>query len=328
MIWRRFEGTEREWDDLVERLGATTPFQLSAWAEFRESSGWRSLRLTNGGSTAAVQLLIKSTGPLHIAWAPGAPLGEVTYEELRNLALDTSRLLKSAVSYLRIADHHQYETKRSELLVSAGWSKCSNALGGTDTLVRPLHQGVQAVSDAYSSNWSRNLRRGIQREITAEVWSTPEAEIVAQLHRDVEQVKEQFHAEWRSDQESIQKVIDAFGERLIMVKAQDRDGGVLAVRAAIVIGANAFDFLAATSRDGRKNYASNVALDTLLTALTARSVTRYDFGGVDRANNKGVFDFKHGAGGMDFSYCGEYEIAVPRFAKSVVSKLLSLRLSA
>jgi lipid II:glycine glycyltransferase (peptidoglycan interpeptide bridge formation enzyme) len=100
------------------------------------------------------------------------------------------------------------------------------------------------------------------------------------------------------------------------------------MRAAVVIGANAFDFLAATSNEGRKLYASNVALDALLTSLASRGVRRYDFGGVDRTNNKGVFDFKRGAGGTDFTYTGEFETAMPRLAKPVISKLMSLRLSA
>jgi lipid II:glycine glycyltransferase (peptidoglycan interpeptide bridge formation enzyme) len=62
--------------------------------------------------------------------------------------------------------------------------------------------------------------------------------------------------------------------------------------------------------------------------LAARGVSRYDFGGVDRVLNKGVFDFKHGAGGIDHTYNGEFETAVPRLVKSLVSKLVSFRLSA
>ena len=61
MTWQRFEGTAEQWDVLVERLGATTPFQLSAWAAFRNSFGWASLRLVLGNDEAAVQIDRKST---------------------------------------------------------------------------------------------------------------------------------------------------------------------------------------------------------------------------------------------------------------------------
>ena len=328
MTWQRFEGTAEQWDVLVERLGATTPFQLSAWAAFRNSFGWASLRLVTANDEAAVQMLCKSVGPVRIAWAPGAPLGDVSTEQLSELAGEARRLLGGAVTYLRVADHHPHDQSRVESFRKAGWGRCSALLGGSDTLVRSLGQASSALGDSYSNNWSRNLRRGIQREITADIWDSPNPELVARMHRDVEAVKEPFRAEWRGDSTAILRLFEAFGERLIVVKAQDKTGSVFSLRAAVVLGTSAFDFLAATSNDGRKLYASNVALDALLAALTARGVTRYDFGGVDRTNNKGVFDFKHGAGGTDFTYTGEFETAVPRLAKPVVSKLMALRLSA
>jgi lipid II:glycine glycyltransferase (peptidoglycan interpeptide bridge formation enzyme) len=184
------------------------------------------------------------------------------------------------------------------------------------------------VSDAYTSNWSRNLRRGLQRDVTADQWLKPDAHVIATLHQDVEDLKQPFHAQWRGDDAAIKRLLNCFGERLVLVRAHDANGVVLAMRAAVVVGLHAYDFLAATSKDGRKTYASNVALDALLGLLAARGVTSYDFGGVDRVNNKGVFDFKHGAGGTEQAYGGEFETVVPRVAKSVVSKLVSLRLSA
>ena len=107
----------------------------------------------------------------------------------------------------------------------------------------------------------------------------------------------------------------------------DTTGETLAIRAATLVGTNAFDFLAATSHEGRKNYASNVALDALLTALVGRGITRYDFGGVDEIHNRGVFDFKHGAGGEHLSYNGEFETTVPKTLHQVVAKLISSRLN-
>jgi len=328
MTWHRFEGSAEQWDHLVERLGATTPFQLSAWALFRQSFGWDSLRLVTSDNAAAVQMLSKSIGPVRIAWAPGAPLGDVTINQLGELADVTRQLLGGRVAYVRVADHHPHNPSRVDSFRKAGWSRCSALLGSSETLVRSLDPTTAALQNSYSSNWSRNLRRGIQREITANIWDSPEPELVARMHRDVEAVKEPFRAEWRGDSASIQRLLEVFGERLLMVTAQDKTGSVLSLRAAVIIGTSAFDFLAATSSEGRKLYASNVALDVLLTTLATRGVTRYDFGGVDRVNNKGVFDFKHGAGGTDFAYTGEFETAVPRLAKPVVSKLMALRLSA
>ena len=328
MTWQLFHGTAQEWDTTVVRLGATTPFQLSAWAAFRQSFGWRSIRLITGEATAAVQMLVRPLGPARIAWAPGAPLGRISTEQLRELAGEARRLVGGAIVYVRLADHHSFDQSRVDSFKLAGWSPCSTSLGGTETLIRSLNQNSQPVSDSYSGNWSRNLRRGMQRGITATAWEEPDPVLVANMHGDVEDMKQAFRAEWRSDSGSIRRLLEAFGESLVVVKAQDDTGTIHSVRAAVVAGTNAFDFLAATSKDGRRLYASNVALDALLTNLAARGVTTYDFGGVDRMNNKGVFDFKHGAGGRELSYTGDFETAAPRLAKPVISKLMALRLSA
>jgi lipid II:glycine glycyltransferase (peptidoglycan interpeptide bridge formation enzyme) len=328
MTWQRFTGSASEWDALVENLGATTPFQLSAWAAFRESFGWQPTRLITPDGKSAAQLLVKGVGPVQVAWGAGAPLGVVAPSLLRDLVDETKHLLNARVLYLRVADHAPRESNRVAAFHSAGWSASTTAAGGVETLVRQLDTTQAPVSDAYTSNWSRNLRRGLQRDVTADQWLKPDAHVIAALHQDVEDLKQPFQAQWRGDDDAIKRLLTCFGERLVLVRAHDANGAVLAMRAAVVVGRHAYDFLAATSKDGRKTYASNVALDALLGLLAARGVTNYDFGGVDRINNKGVFDFKHGAGGIEQAYGGEFETVMPRIAKSVVSKLVSLRLSA
>ena len=66
-----------------------------------------------------------------------------------------------------------------------------------------------------------------------------------------------------------------------------------------------------------------MALDVLLGLLAERGIQHYDFGGVDPINNKGVFDFKHGAGGTEATYVGEYDTTSPKFATWVLAKLVS-----
>ena len=50
----------------------------------------------------------------------------------------------------------------------------------------------------------------------------------------------------------IQSVIDTFGDQLICVRIDDTDGSPLAIRAAICIEDNAWDFIAITTPAGRK----------------------------------------------------------------------------
>jgi hypothetical protein len=231
------------------------------------------------------------------------------------------------VSYVRVADHRQLADVFINEYRDAGFVRPARLLSTGQTLVRNL-SGNATLADTYTSNWSRNLRRGHRREVLAGEWTSPDAAQLARLHQDVENVKHSFDANWRGDEGSMRRLLECFGGRLVVVRAVDANGMLLAARAAVVCGTTGFDFLAATAPEGRRCYASNVALDALLSILAARGIARYDFGGVDQTNNKGVFDFKHGAGGVPLSYVGEFEFVSPRMAQGVISKLVTLRLSA
>jgi hypothetical protein len=328
MSWRRFAGADDKWDSMVTRLGMTTPFQFSAWADFRSTFGWRTLRLVTDDGNCAAQLLMKSIGPMRIVWGAGAPLGATSTSLLVELAEAARREVGGSVSYLRVADHRQVDNACRDEYRHAGFVRPARLLSTDQTLVRNLSSDHATLAETYTSNWSRNLRRGHQREVGANEWTSPDAAQLARLHQDVENLKHSFHADWRRDEDSMRRLLECFGGRLVVVRATDAHGALLAARAAVVCGTTGFDFLAATAPEGRRCYASNVALDALLSLIAARGITRYDFGGVDQTNNKGVFDFKHGAGGIPYSYVGEFEFVSPRMARGAVSKLVSLRLSA
>lgn len=326
--WRPFIGSENEWDALITQLDIRTPFQLSAWARFRATFGWQTLRLTTSDNSTAVQFLTRSAGPLRVAWAAGGPVGDSSQVALHELPAAVKSHLGGKALYLRVADHQPRDEARERLFSQAGWTRPRRELVNNHTLIRHLDGNDSTLSSAYSTNWSRNLRRGLQRNVVADVWTTPDSETMARLHRDVESTKGSFSADWRAHADSLNDLIACFGARLVVVRAVGESDGVLSIRAAVMNGAYAFDFLAATSSDGRKCYASNVAMHALLGAVAARGARSYDFGGVDPKTNKGVYNFKHGAGGVEHRYVGEFEFVSPGAIKPTVSKLVALRLSA
>jgi lipid II:glycine glycyltransferase (peptidoglycan interpeptide bridge formation enzyme) len=96
----------------------------------------------------------------------------------------------------------------------------------------------------------------------------------------------------------------------------------LSYRAAYVLNNFGYDMLAGTSLEGRKCYASHVATHGLLFTLAEQGCQTYDFGGVDKHSNLGVFNFKHGAGGLEHSYVGEFQTAFPRTVLSLFERMM------
>jgi lipid II:glycine glycyltransferase (peptidoglycan interpeptide bridge formation enzyme) len=150
---------------------------------------------------------------------------------------------------------------------------------------------------------------------------------MADIYNEVVDLKKSFRADWRADPNRLSQFVASFGDAFYLVRAVSPDGTTLAYRAAVTFGTVGFDILAATRHEGRKCYASHVATHGLLEHLGKAGYTHYDFGGVDRNNNSGVYNFKHGAGGSDHCYMGEWHISTPRPARRLIERMIQLSLT-
>lgn len=327
MTWELFVGSDQQWDQTISGLANPSPYQTSAWSNFRNQDGWKSVRLVANSSSAAIQILIRKVFGVVIAWAPGGPLGKVTADSLNDLRLQLRLHLPASVSYIRLADLAAGNNGRVEQYLRAGWQRPRTTLSSGRTLTRSLTADAESLRASYTKNWSRNLRRGEERGVTASVWTAPDISTLVELHRSVAETKGIPAKDWRTNTARFEHLLKCFHDQIVIVRATDSSGVTHALRGAVLCGAKAFDFLAATSHEGRKLYASNVAVHCLLEVLARRDIATYDFGGVDPVRNKGVYDFKHGAGGHDYTYNGEFEVTSPRILSSALSTLISLRLA-
>jgi len=325
MTWRRFEGSHEQWDELIGDEAQAAVYQSAPWAQFREQSGWSVLRLTSERGTAHAQLLSRRKGPLSVFWGPGAPIGAPSATEMTDLPRIVRSLSGSKIVYIRLSDFRNFQDSSDIPYGDAVWRRPHRQFSAGVTLIRPLPMDITKLAEGYSKNWKRNLSRGLQRKLVAHAWKTPDFGEIAHLHREVATIKNGFSADWRASEKSLRTFGDCLGSRLEITAVRDNLGNLLSIRGAVCAGEFATDFLAATSVQGRKCYASNVALDHLLGSLVQREVTTFDFGGIDETANKGVSDFKHGAGGRRLIRAGEFETARPFFLASPVGSLITFR---
>ena len=123
----------------------------------------------------------------------------------------------------------------------------------------------------------------------------------------------------------IQSVIDTFGDQLLCVRIDDTDGSPLAIRAAICIEDNAWDFIAITTPAGRKTYASHAVFWLMANTCAQRGLKQIDLSGIDIKNNRGVYDFKKGTGAKQLDFQGEWEISRPKLLRPFASRLIAQR---
>jgi len=327
MTWVPFNETDSAWDELVTGLGVVSPYQLSSWSRFRETYGWRPMRFIATSRVAAVQFLTKRPmRALRIAWSPGGPAG-LTDSAASLLELSTAirEYMGDWPQYIRLSDSRLESDAHASDYHKSGWRTCSTRLSAIQTLLLVIPSDAHELVNGYSSNWSRNLRRGEQRGIVSEVWEDPNPKELADLYRDVVNLKVGVQTDWRTRANDVARFLLCCGSQLLVTRARDQRGNTLAYRGAVRVGERAFDVLAASSVAGRKTYASHVATHRLLTELSATGCKQLDFGGIDPSSNKGVFDFKHGTGSVKHSYVGEFHIGKPKLLEDLVGKLISSR---
>ena len=323
MSWHIFSDSDGGWDQIIQSLVPHTPFQGSQWANFRAAEGWSPLRLVSADKQCAIQFLVKQTrGLLVVGWAAGGPVGQPTPELAATLSQIFRHQFPRRLVYLRLSDFHESELTSSTLYELAGWRRCRHQLSNGSTLIRKLIPGDESIRDLYSSNWSRNLRRGEQRGVRFEQWKTPDFAEMAHIYQEVIDLKQSFEADWRTSPVALEQFCSNFGTNLVLVRAVNAQNQTLSYRAAFVLNEFGYDMLAGTSLEGRKCYASHVATHGLLFTLAERGCQTYDFGGVDKQSNLGVFNFKHGAGGCEHSYVGEFQTAFPRTVLSLSERMM------
>lgn len=323
MGWQIFTGSDLDWDKIVQSLPSLSPFQGSQWARFKATDGWIPFRLVSADQRCAIQFLVKQQrGLLVIGWAAGGPVGQLSPELAAGLGQVFRRQFPRRVKYLRLSDFHPATAPSSSLYGPAGWRRCRQPLSNGSTLIRRLTPNDESIRESYSSNWSRNLRRGEQRGVRFEQWNTPNFVEMANIYQEVIDLKRSFEADWRTDPNALERFHSMFGTNLVLVRAFDSQNQTLSYRAAFTHDKTGYDMLAGTSLEGRKCYASHVATHGLLHVLANQGCQTYDFGGVDKQSNLGVFNFKHGAGGIEHSYVGEFQVSFPHAVLTSLERIM------
>lgn len=321
--------SDAEWDSALDRVivwtgadhsvGVWSPYNYAGWARMKELDGWSHVRVTDDSGAPVAQVLVKKKGPVVAAYAPGGFVGARDVDA-REYVSFLRRETGAVVLYART--HMITPTKYSNPdLRGAGWTPVSKRLSAEATLELRLDRPDEDRRAGLSSNWRRNLKRSEQHDNVVTIDDNPSVDSILTLYRELESLKGEHVMTWESNRMHVERLIEHFGPRLVIAKCVSEQGLLRAVRGAVITGGCAFDFLAATSLEGRKHYASHGTLWALANELARRGVVRYDLGGIDPVNNRGVYDFKHGTGAMEVTYGREYDAASPSFGRFAVSAL-------
>jgi hypothetical protein len=328
-LWTIYTEDDAHWDAMIGSLPHHSVYQSSRWAKHRSDFGWTPYRLvarnSSGHITTAIQVLVKTAlGKSVIAWSAGGPAGDISALD-HSVLLPLREHLRSGFTYLRISCMRPTSVDADLTLKQNGFHHVSAPIGAQASLMLDLTADEPTRLDRCSSNWKRNLKRSTKHGSVPFVWKKPVAREIAAAYTTMDDYKKVASTNITKSEEEIQSVINCFGDDLVFVRCNDADGSPLAIRAALVQGDQAWDFIAVATPEGRKHYSSHAVLWHMANECAKRGVQRIDLGGIDPVKNKGVFDFKQGTGAEIIDYLGEWDISFPSWIRGLASRIISQR---
>ena len=329
--WTVWDGNSSEWNKTIVQFDDVNVYQTAEWADHKSASGWSVVRLVCSDDgvrmVAAAQCLFRR-GPLKtvVVWVPGGPLGDLSKVTPRFVEI-LKRHLHANFIYIRLSVMRGVNSDTSTQLTTRHWYKSSSTVGTNSSLVHYLDVEQSARLTRCTSNWKRNLKRSSKNTAPPYVWVNPDATSLSLAYSHMNNFKKIDGVLLTRSTSELQSVLDVFGENLILVRSDDAEGNLLAIRGVICFHKTAWDFIAVTTPLGRKSYASHAVFWMLAEECFGRGMKQYDLGGIDPVNNRGVYDFKKGTGSTQVDYQGEWDSSSPRWFRAVASRLISRKVS-
>lgn len=323
--WKIWQGDAAEWDHLLMQFPDYTVYQSYGWGEHRNHFGWVPYRLmaTDNGQTMAVaQVLVRRFRfGIALAWVPGGPVGKI-----ETWGKEFQQALKTAIGvrqlYCRVNPMREQDNQDVEKMKSVGWLKSPNPILSGRSVVYLPSVDEKMREGLASGNWRHNLRRSSKHGHVVQVWSSPNPDEMMAVYQAMQSHKKLSEQVSRP---ALISMLEGFGKQCIVVRCDDAQGRLLALRGALLLGNKAWDIFAAATPEARKVYASHAAFWELMKQCAARGVQWYDMSGVDPTRNKGVYDFKKGTGASEFVYLGEWDWATSSLLRRAANYLIKRR---
>lgn len=287
------------WDAAVWAHPQGSIFAASSWGRYKERRGWRIRRLTvtddAGALLALAQVQVKRRGPGRLVHIEGGPLltekGARRAEAVLGALLDP---LAPSPFDLVLIDFARMECAQAVLgLLAKGFAPVTSA--GRHTLDVDLRAGLDAILAAMEPRWRKALRKAERTPgLTARFLDDPAERLAAYDAFTAMYAGLKARKGFANDFDcAAYRDLVAADPRHLILEVRENGERVL-VRIAHLSRTRCTDFFTASTERAKANGAATLAVWRLVERAAAEDCDTFDFGGIDPATNRGVFDFKRG----------------------------------
>ena len=241
-----------------------------------------------------------------LIYIPGGIEGKFNKEILKDL-YDFINIQYDFFSIIFINFHQE---NNLDYVIPKKFSKIIN-LHETRMVMKKTLADQQSLSKSYSKNWRHNLNRSKKFLNSISINPTPNINELLNLYFEMSKLK---NFKIFITKIFLEKIFNHLNNKLIHLECRI-DGKLIAFRTCFFHLNTAWDLLACSNKLSKKNYCTYSIMNKIFSTLIEKKIRVFDFSGVDKKNNIGVYNFKKGAGAFEYIKIGEYAYSKNLFLK-------------
>ena len=294
------------WNAHVLTLGGSV-LQSWEWGAFRESHGWRTLRLMDDAGTAAAQVLLRDLpipGLGALAYVPHGPLCSADNYFVGVAQSVAQHARANGASLIRIEPRRNQERG----VDAAGFTRSTSSVQPRCTRFLEVLKDPEEQLKALPKDTRYGVRRAGREGVQAGPSESPESDLEAFLDLlEKTASRQDFALRSREYYRDFLRDLPAH----LVVARKEGEKRLLAGAVVLTFGDEAYYLYGASTAESDNLYASYLVQFAVLDVARKAGATRYDMWGPCKPHEGdplwGVYQFKKKFGGSEASYVGAYE---------------------
>ena len=328
MHWKLFDGEKEEWNKII--LDSKAHYRQSYnWGEYKSLMSWQILRLkkiSKDGEIQLVQITYRKFLSLCAAYIPGNISGDINLldNDFRKALI---KFTHSRFIYIRLDSNSKEFMKERSILKKNGWKKPLQTLHVSRSIDCEIDNIEDRISNG-SKSWRRNYKKSLktydEKNINIQISNEPNFSDLVSISSEMGRNKKIINIH---SIEEFSNLTKSMPDQSIFATAYGSSQNPLAYRGMIYLRGKAWDFGAASTKEGRNLMASYVLTIELLKKAKKLGVKTYNFGGVDPKRHQGVYKFKSGIESTEYTYTGEWEWSNLFLVRLIINPLIFIMMS-
>jgi len=289
----------------VENLGGSV-LQSWEWGQFRESHGWRPLRLINDTETAAAQVLLKDLpipGLGALAYVPHGPIcSDDLFGGTTTAVSDHAR--SNGAALIRIEPRREQGLR----VETDGFTRSESSVQPRCTRILEVLGDAKEQLKALPKDTRYGVRRAGREGVVAGLSNEPEQDLEVFLDLLEETSSRQDFA--LRSRAYYRDFLQSLPAHLVVARKEGEDR-LLAGAVVLTFGEEAYYLYGASAAESDNLYASYAVQFAVLDVAREAGARRYDMWGPCKPREGdplwGVYQFKKKFGGFEESYVGAHE---------------------